>query len=91
LGEQGIVGVRKGDAFAVHVRTRPLRPISTVGSGDAVLAGLAFTTSNGLPFEQSLAFAVACGAANCLATLPGRIMRDDVSRIEQGVAIERLE
>jgi 1-phosphofructokinase family hexose kinase len=91
LGERGLVGVRKGDPLTVYARTNPLSAVSTVGCGDAALAGFAFAAANDLSFEQSLAFATACGAANCLAALPGRIMRDDISRIERDVYVERLE
>jgi len=91
LGERGLVGVRKGDRLGVHAWTSPLVPKSTVGCGDAALAGFAFAAAAELSFEQSLALAAACGAANCLAALPGRIMHDDISRIKRDVHIERLE
>jgi 1-phosphofructokinase family hexose kinase len=90
LGDRGVVGVRKHEPTATHVWTNPLQPKSTVGCGDAALAGLAFAAATDRSFEQSLALAVACGASNCLAALPGRIAREDVSRIEQGVHIERI-
>jgi 1-phosphofructokinase family hexose kinase len=90
LGDRGLVGVRKHDRSAIHAWTAPLRPKSTVGCGDSALAGLAFAAATGLSFEQSLALAVACGTSNCLAAFPGRIAREDVSRIEQGVHIELL-
>src|SRR5438094_1970695 len=90
LGERGLVGVRKHDSTAIHAWTDPLRPKSTVGCGDSALAGMAFAAATELPFEQSLALAVACGTSNCLAELPGRMVREDVSRIERGVHIERL-
>lgn len=91
LGERGLIGVRKGDPFAVHAWATPLAAISTVGCGDAALAGFAFAAAADLSFEQSLALAAACGTANCLAVLPGRIMRDDISRIQRDVHVERLE
>ncbi len=91
LGERGLVGVRGDDPLAVYAWTNPLAAVSTVGCGDAALAGFALAAANELSFEQSLAFATACGAANCLAVLPGRIMRDDISRIERDVHVERLE
>jgi len=91
LGERGLVGVRKSDPLAVYAWTTPLAAISTVGCGDAALAGFAFAAANDLSFEQSLAFATTCGAANCLAALPGRITREDISRIERDVHVERLE
>lgn len=91
LGDRGLVGVRKGDPLGFHAWTSPLAPISPVGCGDAALAGFAFAVADELSFEQSLALAAACGAANCLAALPGRIMRDDISRMMRDVHIERLE
>src|SRR6266513_887157 len=90
LGDRGLVGVRKHDRLTIHAWTTPLRPKSTVGCGDAALAGLAFAAATDLSFEQSLGLAVACGTSNCLAAFPGRIVREDVSRIEQGVHIELL-
>jgi len=90
LGERGMVGVRKHDRKAIHAWTNPLRPKSTVGCGDAALAGLAFAAATDCSFERSLALAVACGTSNCVAVLPGRIAREDVSRMEQGVHIEQL-
>ena len=90
LGERGLVGIRKQDQQAVHAWPTPLHPKSTVGCGDSALAGLAYAAVAELTFQQSLALAVACGAANCLAALPGRILREEVSRIEQSVQIELL-
>ncbi len=90
LGERGLVGVQRHDRIAIHVWTTPLRPKSTVGCGDAVLAGLTFAAASDRSFEQSLALAVACGTSNCLAALPGRIAREDVSRIVQGVHMKLL-
>ncbi len=90
LGERGIVGIRKQDQQAIHAWSTPLHPKSTVGCGDSVFAGLAYASAAELTFQQSLALAVACGTANCLAALPGRILREEVSRIEQGVQIELL-
>jgi len=91
LGDRGIVGMRKQDQLAIHAWTTPVQGKSTVGCGDSALAGLAFAAANDLPFERSLALAVACGASNFLAALPGRIVREDVSRFEQSVHMERLQ
>lgn len=88
LGGQGIVGIRHRDEPALHVWTAPLRVKSTVGCGDSALAGFAFANASGISFERGLALAVACGAANCLAPLPARIQREDVSRFEPVVRVE---
>ncbi|HYT21492.1 MAG TPA: hexose kinase [Candidatus Polarisedimenticolia bacterium] len=91
LGDRGIVGMRKQDQLAIHAWTTPVQGKSTVGCGDSALAGLAFAAATDLPFDRSLALAVACGASNCLAGLPGRIVREDVSHFEEGVHMERLQ
>jgi 1-phosphofructokinase family hexose kinase len=88
LGDRGIVAIRQHDEPAVHAWTAPLGTKSTVGCGDSAFAGFAFATASNLSFERSLALAVACGAANCLAPLPARIKREDVSRFKQGVRVE---
>jgi 1-phosphofructokinase family hexose kinase len=91
LGEGGLVAVQHRDGRAIHAWTDPLHPKSTVGCGDSALAGFAFAAASGLSFERSLVLAVACGTANCLATRPARIQRQDVSRIEQQVHNEMLK
>ncbi len=88
LGDRGIVAIRRHDEAAIHACTAPLRAKSTVGCGDSALAGFAFATVAGLSFERSLALAVACGAANCLAQLPARIKQEDVSLFEPAVQVE---
>ncbi len=90
LGDRGIVGIQRRGEPAIHAWATPLRNKSTVGCGDSALAGLAFATAMGLSFEGRLSLAVACGAANCLATLPARITQDNVSRFEQSVRVERV-
>ena len=90
LGDRGIVGIQQRDEPALHAWTAPVRTKSTVGCGDSALAGLAFATAASLSFERSLALAVACGAANCLAPLPARIKREDVSRFETAVSVEPI-
>lgn len=90
LGDRGIVGLGHGDELAIHAWTGPVPAKSTVGCGDSALAGLAFATASELPFERSLALAVACGAANCLAPLPARIEHEEVSRFEPQVRVERI-
>ena len=90
LGDRGIIGIQQRDKPAIHAWTAPLRAKSTVGCGDSAFAGFAFATASGASFERSLAVAVACGAANCLAPLPARIKQEDVSQFEPGVRIERV-
>ena len=64
---------------------------SAVGSGDATIAGFAFAASQNLAPQDALRLAVACGAANCLADLPGRVRLNDVERLRVQVQVEVLQ
>jgi len=63
---------------------------SAVGSGDATVAGFAYGIAKQLSPRKTLALAVACGGANCLADSPGRIRLDVVRRIEKEVEVQTV-
>jgi hypothetical protein len=44
----------------------------------------------GFDVNKTLQLAAACGAANCLADLPGQLNASDVRRFEVGVRVERI-
>ncbi len=69
LGSAGLVGTTPGRAFLVRPPTVTSR--SSVGCGDATVAGLAVALERRYERPEQLAFAAACGAANCLAKSPG--------------------
>jgi 1-phosphofructokinase family hexose kinase len=67
-----------------------LEMVSTVGSGDAMLAGLAVARLRGQAFSEALAFGVACGSANVLSSLPGRFERSQVETLLGQVEIKTV-
>ncbi len=81
LGLRGIVWVGEGSDEAIFAAPPSVKVNSTVGSGDATVAGLAVAARRHLDNEESLRLAVACGTANCLAKLPGQIDETDVKRL----------
>jgi 1-phosphofructokinase family hexose kinase len=56
-----------------HAQPPALRIVSTVGSGDAFLAGLVLSLTRGAPLPEALRRAAAAGAANALLVGGGRI------------------
>ncbi|MBV8513745.1 MAG: 1-phosphofructokinase family hexose kinase [Acidobacteria bacterium] len=90
LGAKGLVwrGSSSGEAF-VAVPPK-LEAASAVGSGDATIAGFAFAASQDLEPDDTLRLAVACGAANVLADLPGRVRLHDVERLRDQVQVQAL-
>jgi 1-phosphofructokinase family hexose kinase len=64
---------------------------SSVGSGDATLAGFAFAAQQGLPPMEAVRLAAACGAANCLAEGPGLARAADIERFKGEIHAEVLQ
>ena len=90
LGSEGIVWEIASDA-ATLVSPPPMVGIrSTVGCGDAALAGFAVGYTRGLSDEDTLRLAVACGTANCLAESPGLVNPGEVEKLRLQVSLEAL-
>ncbi len=83
-----------GDGVArrvLEVRTRSLEPVSTVGSGDAFLAGYAAALYDGREPRDCLAYAVACGAESTQHFGAGTVDRNQVERLLGEVELDELE
>lgn len=79
------------DEAVYKVQTPPLDPISTVGSGDAFLAGFVSARLSGNSPEECLRYGVACGAANTQKYGAGVFDVHDVKRLLSRVKAERHE
>jgi|SRR5580704_6237532 1-phosphofructokinase family hexose kinase len=90
MGAEGLVWLESKDCPAWFAQPPKLRAISTVGCGDTTFAGFAYAALQGLKSEDALRFATACGAANCVAELEGRISLTDVENLLPKVTIKSL-
>jgi tagatose 6-phosphate kinase len=88
LGAQGFVVAAEGSLH--HVLAPEVEVLSTVGCGDALVAGWCVARAQGLPHEQSLRLSAACAAANCRALAPGQIRAEAVAQLVERVVIRRL-
>lgn len=88
LGAEGLVR-SNGTQEVVVAKPPKVRVNSTVGCGDATVAGLVVADIRGYELAEKLRLAVACGAANCLADLPGQIRLTDVERLAPLVEISK--
>ncbi len=75
----------------LEVRTEPLDPVSTVGSGDAFLAGYVAARHEGRTAEECLAYGVACGAESTQHFGAGMVDRNQVERLLGEVHVQDLE
>lgn len=75
----------------LEVHTEPLDPVSTVGSGDAFLAGYVAARYEGRGPEECLAYGVACGAESTQHFGAGTVDRNQVERLLGAVSVRDLE
>jgi 1-phosphofructokinase family hexose kinase len=79
------------DRTFYEVRTEPMEPVATVGSGDAFLAGYVAARYAGAPAHECLALGVACGAESTQHFGAGSVDPDQVERILADVQVRELE
>jgi len=75
----------------VEVTIEPLEPVSTVGSGDAFVAGYVAGIYDGMSPVESLSYAVASGAESTQHLGAGRVDRDQVETLVEQVRVEPVE
>jgi len=80
-----------GERCLYRATLEPLEPVSSVGSGDAFLAGFVAARYDGRPSEEALRFAVACGAESTHHFGAGGIDPDEVERLLPSVESRELE
>jgi 1-phosphofructokinase family hexose kinase len=91
LGANGLIWRSTSEEKVLFAKVPQLAARSSVGSGDATLAGFAFAEHQGLEAAESLRLAAACGAANCLAEGPGRARAGDIARLKKEIRLEILQ
>lgn len=85
LGSAGAVAVDTTGAWLA--RSPATSAISAVGSGDAMLAGVAAALAEQRGLAEALRLGVACGTANTLAIGAGTLRPDDVTRLRAGTTL----
>jgi len=80
-----------GERSLYRATLEPLEPVSSVGSGDAFLAGFVAARYAGRDVEACLRFAVACGAESTQHFGAGVVEQREVERLAPDVRVEQLE
>jgi 1-phosphofructokinase family hexose kinase len=87
-----VAAVGEGSARRLlEVHTEPLEAVSTVGSGDAFVAGYVAARYEGRSAEECLAYGVACGAESTQHFGAGTVDRNQVERLLGEVSVHDLE
>ena len=88
LGAEGLLWIASQGMEPLILRAPLVTCRSTVGCGDATLAGLAVARHRKGSTREQAILAVACGSANCLADSPGMIDAQQVTRLASLVQVE---
>jgi len=91
--ESGCFALLREDRLVKRLRAVAPRidPISTVGSGDVLLAGFLAARYAGKPIEDTLRAAVGAGAASTLEVGAGRFDPREANRLASAVEVAELE
>jgi 1-phosphofructokinase/tagatose 6-phosphate kinase len=81
----------KGETVRFRAHAPKVEPVSTVGSGDVLLAAFIAARHAGRPHEESLRAAVAAGAASTLEIGAGPFDPRQAGRLQAGVALGELQ
>ena len=88
-GSRGSTAFR-GDGECHKVELHDVETEIAVGSGDSFFAGFLFGEATGMPFEESLRLASACGYANTLRYGAGVFDHKDILGVRDKVSVERI-
>ncbi|MBQ7885417.1 MAG: hexose kinase [Clostridia bacterium] len=88
MGKEGGVWIGRDAAYAARVPDVPVK--STVGSGDAALAGALRAMAQGLAPDEALRLAMACGAANAMLGEVGSVRMEDVQAQAARISIRKI-
>jgi 1-phosphofructokinase family hexose kinase len=90
LGSKGMYWHGNGGSISFHAESPVVNVVSTVGCGDAALAGLAVARKMNLKDSEAIKLSVACGSANCTAESPGMIDRNQVEKLFDDVSVHSV-
>lgn len=83
----GILAAKEACYEAVIPKTEV---ISTIGSGDAVVAGFAMGIQRGFSIEETFRLSMACGIANAMEKQVGRVNPDQLEIIKNQVRVRSI-
>ena len=89
LGKQGAVAAYQDVIYDVVVPQ--IESISTIGSGDSLIAGVLHSLENGAPIEEALRMGCAAGAATAMSDGTEIGKKEDIDKLLADVKISRIQ
>jgi len=89
LGRQGAMACQDGVIY--HATPPEVKSVSTIGSGDSMIAGMLFAFANGAGIEEALKMGCAAGAATAMSSGADIGLKADVDELLGQVKVGRIE
>ena len=89
LGKQGAMACQDGVIY--HATPPEVKTVSTIGSGDSMIAGMLFAFTNGAGIEEALKMGCAAGAATAMSSGADIGLKADVDELLGQVKVGRIE
>jgi 1-phosphofructokinase len=90
MGSEGLLYCPGESSSILFAPGISLQPKSTVGCGDAAMAGFARAIASNSSPDEALRLAAACASANCLAASPGAAKLDDIQKALSHVQVQAI-
>ncbi len=88
LGKEGAVFITAAEKYKIEALKLDVK--STVGAGDAMVAGLAYGLENKLGLEEMLKTAAACSSATLIRNGTEMGSREDIERLKKEIKLKKL-
>ncbi len=89
LGENGVIVVSDKEVFQGKIPK--IEAVSTVGCGDAMVAGFAISFEKRLPLKESIQYSCSLAAANALRVENGFFIKKEAEEMERKIEVIKLE
>lgn len=87
----GAKEIRYYDRINSFIITPPnIKGLYATGSGDSVSAGLIYAINNNFKIVDMLKFSIACGSANILDEIPGKITKVRVQKLIKTIKVKKF-
>lgn len=91
ISQGGDGALVKHESMVYDVQIPKLDIVNTTGCGDSTVGGMAYAISQGLPIEDAIRYAMACGMSNSLFETNGTIDQDQVTKFIKDIHIVEVK
>jgi 1-phosphofructokinase family hexose kinase len=90
IGRDGVLLFTSEGVWRARTSVDPAAVVNTVGSGDALLAGVLARLSSGADWPSALRAGVGAASANVVSRITGQVDRADVEQYASSTSVERV-